>query len=70
MANTGITRIDDLIARTPGVAPVAAGDPDRGAVGAIQDLLADTVTSNCRTSDCRRMQLRIHDGCGGPTVPG
>lgn len=40
MANTGITRIDDLIARTPGVAPVAAGDPDRGAVGAIQDLLA------------------------------
>ncbi len=40
MANTGITRIDDLMAGAPGVAPVAIGDPDRDAVGAIQDLLA------------------------------
>ena len=40
MANTGITRIDNLMARAPGVAPLVVGDPDREAVGAIQDLLA------------------------------
>jgi hypothetical protein len=39
MARTGITRIDSLMAGTPGVAPLAAGDPDRDAVGAVQDLL-------------------------------
>ncbi|SPE43472.1 N-acetylmuramoyl-L-alanine amidase domain/peptidoglycan binding domain protein (fragment) [Candidatus Sulfopaludibacter sp. SbA3] len=39
MANTGISRIDDLMAGAPGVAPLGAGDPDRDAVGAIQDLL-------------------------------
>lgn len=39
MANTGIARIDNLMAGTPGVAPIAVGDPDRDAVGAIQDLL-------------------------------
>ena len=39
MAKTGITRIDNLMARTPGVAPIGDGDPDREAVGAIQDLL-------------------------------
>jgi peptidoglycan hydrolase-like protein with peptidoglycan-binding domain len=40
MANTGITRIDNLMAGTPGVAPLSTGDSDRDAVGAIQDLLA------------------------------
>jgi peptidoglycan hydrolase-like protein with peptidoglycan-binding domain len=40
MANTGITRIDSLMAGAPGVPPIAIGDPDRDAVGAIQDLLA------------------------------
>jgi hypothetical protein len=40
MANTGITRIDNLMIGAPGVAPIATGDPDRDAVGAIQDLLS------------------------------
>ena len=40
MANTGITRIDQLMMGAPGVAPIATGDTDRDAVGAIQDLLA------------------------------
>jgi len=40
MANTGIARIDNLMMRAPGVAPIATGDPDRDAVGAIQDLLS------------------------------
>jgi len=40
MANTGIARIDNLMMRASGVAPVATGDPDRDAVGAIQDLLS------------------------------
>lgn len=39
MAKTGISRIDSLLARGPGVAPVGPGDGDRDAVGAIQDLL-------------------------------
>jgi peptidoglycan hydrolase-like protein with peptidoglycan-binding domain len=39
MAKTGIERIDGLLAGSPGAAPVKPGDPDREAVGAIQDLL-------------------------------
>lgn len=39
MAKTGIARIDNLFAGAPGVAPIGPGDPDREAVGAIQDLL-------------------------------
>ena len=39
MAKTAIQRIDDLLAGTPGAAPIAPGDPDRAAVGLIQDLL-------------------------------
>jgi hypothetical protein len=39
MAKTGIERIDGLLAGAPGVSAVAPGDPDREAVGAIQDLL-------------------------------
>jgi peptidoglycan hydrolase-like protein with peptidoglycan-binding domain len=39
MARTRIDRIDGLLAGTPGVAAVKPGDPDREAVGAIQDLL-------------------------------
>jgi hypothetical protein len=39
MAKTGIDRIDGLLAGTPGVSQLGPGDPDRDAVGAIQDLL-------------------------------
>jgi len=39
MAKTGIDRIDNLLAGTPGVPPLQTGDPDRIAVGAVQDLL-------------------------------
>ena len=39
MSKTGISRIDDLFARVPGVNPIGPGDPDRAAVGGIQDLL-------------------------------
>lgn len=39
MAKTGISRIDGLLAGAPGVPPIAPGDSDRDAVGAIQDLL-------------------------------
>lgn len=40
MAATGIARIDALFADTPGTAPLAPGDTDREAVGAMQDLLS------------------------------
>ncbi len=39
MSKTGISRIDDLFSAVPGAAPIGPGDPDRLAVGAIQDLL-------------------------------
>src|ERR1019366_540207 len=39
MAKTGITRIDDLMAGTQGTEGIGTGDPDRDAVGAVQDLL-------------------------------
>ena len=32
MADTGITRIDNLMMRTPGVAPIATGDQDKFAL--------------------------------------
>jgi len=63
VANTGIARIDDLMAGTPGVAPVAAGDPDRDAVGAIQDLL--TGYGNKQLPDVR---LPAHGNYGSMTA--
>jgi hypothetical protein len=39
MALTGIKRIDDLFAGDPAAAPLAKGDPDKAAVGVLQDLL-------------------------------
>src|SRR5271157_3775034 len=63
MANTGIARIDDLMAGSPGVAPVAGGDPDRDAVGAIQDLL--TGYGNRQLPDVR---LPAHGNYGSMTA--
>ena len=40
MAATGIARIDALFTDAPGTAPLAPGDADRPAVGAMQDLLS------------------------------
>jgi hypothetical protein len=39
MAQTGIQRIDELLAGAAGATPLARGDPDTAAVGALQDLL-------------------------------
>jgi len=39
MAKTDIQRIDDLLAGAAGAAPIAPNDPDRDAVGLVQDLL-------------------------------
>ena len=39
MAQTGITRIDDLFAGTSATEPLSQGDPDEAAVGVLQDLL-------------------------------
>jgi hypothetical protein len=63
MANTGITRIDDLMAGTQGIPAIAAGDPDRDAVGAIQDLL--TGFGNKQLPDVR---LPSHGNYGAMTA--
>jgi hypothetical protein len=63
MANTGITRIDNLMARAPGVEPVGIGDADRDAVGAIQDLLAGY--GNSHLPDVR---LAAHGNYGSMTA--
>ena len=39
MAQCGIPRVDSLLSGATGVAPIAPGDQDRSAVGAVQDLL-------------------------------
>lgn len=63
MANTGIARIDSLMAGVPGTAAIAPGDADRDAVGAIQDLL--TGFGNRSLPDVR---LPAHGNYGGMTT--
>jgi peptidoglycan hydrolase-like protein with peptidoglycan-binding domain len=63
MANTGIARIDQLMMGAPGVAPIATGDPDRDAVGAIQDLLSGY--GNTQLPDVR---LPSHGNYGSMTA--
>ncbi len=63
MANTGIARIDSLMVGAPGVAPIVPGDPDRDAVGAIQDLLSGY--GNTQLPDVR---LPAHGNYGSMTA--
>jgi hypothetical protein len=63
MSKTGINRIDDLLAGTPGSMPIGPGETDRLAVGAIQDLLVGL--GNSRMPDCR---LPAHGNYGSMTV--
>ncbi len=62
MSKTGITRIDDLLAGVPGSNPIVPGDPDRIAVGGIQDLLIGL--GNQRLPDVR---LPAHGNYGPMT---
>ncbi len=63
MSKTGINRIDDLLAGTPGSMPIGPGETDRLAVGAIQDLLIGLGDS--KLPDCR---LPAHGNYGSMTV--
>ena len=63
MPKTGISRIDDLLAGVPGARPIGPGDPDRLAVGGIQDLLIGL--GNHRLPDVR---LPAHGSYGSITT--